>query len=140
MANLFTVQINDQRLRNINKNITPIVRDAIKTVTMSLANTASGATPHEEGILQGSYTVNFKGSNGKKIIGTVEFNVTAGGYNYAISMHEWNYTPRKSGRAGTGMSGASYPAGNKYLTRPLEGEKDAYRDYIAREIDRFLNS
>lgn len=62
-------------------------------------------------------------------------------FNYAIWIHEetYNLGPGSQQKGGsTGSSGAYYPVGNKYLTRPLDGESPHYRDRFEEEIKSAL--
>jgi hypothetical protein len=108
----------------------------MKVSMKDLQRVASETTPYDEGDLEmsGFHDVDV---NGTEIKGWVAFEVFNKDFNYAIWTHEENYnlgegSQKKSG--GSGMSGKSYPVGNKYLTRPFEGEAPAYRDLIEQEI------
>ncbi|MDT0155641.1 hypothetical protein Q9R51_26375, partial [Priestia aryabhattai] len=89
-----------------------------------------------------SYTTEVSHDSTYRIKGTVSYSVSEGGYNYAVKMHEGTYnlgagSQAKSG--GHGMSGKTYPVGNKFLTRPLEGEADAYKKHLEKGIKNQLN-
>ncbi|SHE66268.1 hypothetical protein SAMN05444392_102276 [Seinonella peptonophila] len=114
------------------KSIIPeIIEQRVQNVGDSLAMTASGAAPHDEGILEKSYDVTVSGSVIASAI--VGFKATNRGFDYALMMHEGDYnlgpgSLAKSG--GIGMSGANYAVGRKYLHRPLYGEANKYTQYI----------
>jgi hypothetical protein len=110
--------------------------EAMKECMKDLERVASETTPYDEGDLEmgGFHGVDIAGA---KIEGWVGFEAFNQEFNYAIWTHEETYklgegSQSKSG--GSGMSGKSYPVGNKYLTRPHEGEAPAYRKLIEQEI------
>lgn len=116
------------------------VERATRTIAQDLSRTASETTPHLSGDLSASYSIDYSFSSGK-YIATVEFSVFNGGHNYAVAMHEWSYNLGDGSRAkggGTGMSGTSYAVGNKFLTRVLEGEAEAYREYYEEKINNAI--
>ncbi|PFW43796.1 hypothetical protein [Priestia megaterium] len=114
---------------------------AMQDVVNDLAKASSGAAPHLTGRLEDSYTTEVGHDSAYRIKGTVSYSVSEGGYNYAIKMHEGNYNLGAGSQAkngGQGMSGKSYPVGNKFLTRPLEGEADAYSKHLEKGIKNQL--
>jgi hypothetical protein len=130
------VQISRNLVSQVTSETRNTVRKAVRTIAQDLARTASESAPHKTGDLESSYTVQYQMS-GDQLTATVEFAVFHGGFNYAIAMHEWTYklgagSQAKSG--GTGMSGTTYAVGRKFLTRPLEGEAETYRQYILSQI------
>jgi hypothetical protein len=109
---------------------------AMKESMKDLHRVASETTPYDEGDLEmgGFHGVDIAGA---EITGWVGFEAFNKGFNYAIWTHEETYnlgegSQKKSG--GHGMSGASYPVGNKYLSRPHEGEAPTYRNLIEQDI------
>lgn len=137
----FDVRIDKNLIQKVSTETKKAMRDAVKTVTLDLARTASETAPHLTGDLEDSYSVSFAGTNGFKAQGTVEFAVFKGNFNYAIAMHEWTYNLGEGSQAkagGTGMSGTHYAVGRKYLTRVLEGEAEAYKNYIGEKIKEQL--
>lgn len=141
MANLkVDVRIKKNLIPKISNETKSAVRKSIKTIAQDLARTASETAPHLTGDLEDSYSIAYQFSS-DLMSATVEFSVFKGGFNYAIAMHEWTYKLGAGSRAkggGTGMSGKSYAVGRKFLTRVLEGEADAYKDYIAEQIKQQL--
>lgn len=136
MAQLkYNVQVRKNLVPAVRKEVAKTVKQSIRTIAQDISRTASETAPHKTGDLSASYAMSF--TYGDKVIGTVEFTAYKGGFNYAIAMHEWTYNlgegSRKKG-GGTGMSGATYPVGNKFLTRVLEGESKAYADYIQKKV------
>jgi hypothetical protein len=110
--------------------------ETMKDNMKDLERVASETAPLDEGDLEmsGFHDVDEAGA---KITGWVGFEVFNEDFNYAIWTHEEDYnlgerSQQKAG--GSGMSGTSYPVGNKYLTRPLEGEAPYYRDQLEKEI------
>lgn len=117
---------------------------SVRTLAQDLARTASEATPHFKGDLEGSYSIEYNfGYN--RLIGIVEFAVFKGGFNYAIAMHELTYKlgegsqQKAKGGGGTSMSGKTYPVGNKFLTRVLEGDKEFYHEYMEEQLRKILS-
>lgn len=130
----------------ISRKVSNGAKTAMQDVVNDLAKASSGATPHDKGILEDSYSKEVGYDSGYRLKGTVSYNVSeggsGGGYNYAIAMHEKTYNLGAGSQAkggGKGMSGKSYPVGNKFLTRPLEGEADAYKKHLEKGIKNQLN-
>lgn len=118
------------------KQILAASRRAAQLGIMDCANdllrAASGAAPHDEGILD---------SSGKVTPGdleaTVSFSAVNDGFDYAWKMHEGHYKLGPGSLAkpgGVGMSGANYPVGPKYLERPARGEESKYAEHIADKV------
>jgi hypothetical protein len=134
------VRISRNLVNKISKSTKQTVKQSVRTIAQDLARTSSESAPHLTGDLEDSYTIEYQ-LGGDSISATVEFAVFKNGFNYAIAMHEWTYKLGEGSQAkggGTGMSGTTYEVGRKYLTRVLEGEKDAYRDYIGEQIKKQL--
>lgn len=133
--------IKRSKVKQIVADVPRDVKKSVQEISKDLKRTASETAPHFKGILEkhGHYRVKTSGGN---IFGEVGFSVLAkNGKDYAIIMHEWNYnlgerSRRKTG--GIGMSGKQYPVGNKYLTRVLEGESNAYTKFIGESLKRVL--
>lgn len=126
----------------VRKTAIATMKDAMK----DLERVASETTPYDEGDLEmgGFHDVDLEGS---KIIGWVGFEAwndhpnRSYDFNYAIWIHEETYNlgeRSKQKAGGSGLSGNHYPVGNKYLTRPLEGEAPYYRTLIEQEIKKAL--
>jgi hypothetical protein len=134
------VKLSKNLVSKITKSTKSTVRQSVKTIAQDLARASSETAPHLTGDLEDSYSIKYSfGVN--HLSATVEFAVFKGGFNYAIAMHEWSYKLGEGSKAkggGTGMSGATYKVGRKYLTRVLEGESDAYRKYIGEQIKKQL--
>mgnify|MGYP007126070847 CR=1 FL=1 len=110
----------------------------IQDIGDSLAMTASGAAPHDQGILEKSYKVKNTPTST-----TVSFSAKHNGFDYTIKMHDgiYNLGPGSLAKSGgVGMSGKTYRVGPKFLTRPLEGEKDTYTKYIGDALATILRS
>jgi hypothetical protein len=136
----FSVDVDKSLLKSLTKRVENRAEKAVQVVAQDLARTASETAPHFTGDLEDSYFIAYHDS-GNKFYADIEFAVYHGSFNYAIAMHEWTYnlgiySEIKDG--GTGMSGANYPVGRKYLTRVLEGEAQTYADYISDKIKRAL--
>lgn len=137
------------RIKGLNTN-RKAIHNTVRSTAIStmedcmkdLERVASETTPYDEGDLEmgGFNDVDLAGA---KIIGWVGFEAwndhpnRSYDFNYAIWTHEENYnlgdrSRKKTG--GRGLSGKSYPVGNKYLTRPHEGEAKTYRDKIEENI------
>lgn len=102
--------------------------DDLKRISVNIA-------PIDEGDLRrsASYRVTPKAHS---VVGELTFSVTnessAGRFNYAYWTHEMDYKlgPTSAGAPGTD----GYHVGNKYLERPLKGEAEKYKRWIAEEI------
>jgi hypothetical protein len=142
MTNIhFDVRIGKNLAKRFSTDTKNTVKKSVRNIAQDLARTASESAPHLTGDLEDSFAIEYSFS-GDKMTATVEFAVFKGGFNYAIAMHEWTYKLGEGSQAkggGTGMSGTSYTVGRKFLTRVLEGESEAYRDYIAEQIRSVLS-
>lgn len=103
--------------------------DDLKRISVNLA-------PIDEGDLRrsASYRVYPKANS---VVGELTFSVTNesagyGRFNYAYWTHEImeNLGPLSAGAPGSD----GYSVGNKYLERPLKGEAEKYKRWIAEEI------
>lgn len=135
--------------KNMKKIEKAVFNASVKTMRFAmkdLERVASETAPLDEGDLEmgGFHDVDI---NGKEIVGWVGFEAwndspnRSYDFNYAIWIHEETYDlgPKSSQKGGgRGLSGASYPVNNKYLTRPHEGEAPFYRDKIEEEVKRTL--
>lgn len=125
-----------QSLERSNKSVGKIVKQAVDDCVDDLIRTSSEAAPHDHGILEKSWSKKSQVST-TQIDADVTYSVREGNGNYALWTHEADYNLGPGSQAkpgGTGMSGKTYPVGNKYLTRPLEGEKVAYKDHIVESL------
>lgn len=135
------VKVTKNNVRQIMRNTPTKIQGGIREVANDLARTSSESAPHWSGNLEKSFKITYKFGS-KKMYATIRYSAIEDGFDYAIAMHEWTYelgekSKQKSG--GTGMSGTSYPVGRKFLTRVLEGEKDAYQRYLKEVIESNLN-
>lgn len=133
-------------MKKIEKKVFNASVKTMKFAMKDLERVASETAPYEEGDLEmgGFRDVDIEG---KKIIGWVGFEAwndnpnRSYDFNYAIWIHEETYnlgegSLQKGG--GRGLSGATYPVDNKFLTRPHEGEAPFYRDKIEQEVKKTL--
>lgn len=141
------------RIRGFNAGSTKIrkiiEKTSYKTMTKAmkdLERVASETTPYEEGDLEmGGFNGVDKQTNG--VMGWVGFEAwqdhprRSYDFNYAIWIHEETYNLGKLSKkkaSGSGLSGKSYSVGNKYLTRPHEGESPTYRLMLESDIKKAL--
>lgn len=119
-----------------------ITTQSVKDIGQSLVATASGAAPHLTGVLDTSGKEQTKStSNGA--ITEVSFHATRGGFDYARWTHDsvYNLGPGSIAKGGSsGMSGAFYEVGPKYLQRPLHGEAPTYAKYIEQKIQATIKA
>ncbi len=136
----------NKNMKKIEKAVFNASTKTMKMAMKDLERVASETAPYEEGDLEmgGFHDVDV---NGKEITGWVGFEAwndspnRSYDFNYAIWIHEETYNlgdGSKQKGGGSGMSGASYPVGNKYLTRPHEGEAPTYRNKIEEEVKKSL--
>lgn len=139
------VTIEDKALQKAMKAARKTLKMAIEDCMDDLVQVSGDAAPHYKGILEGSsskeITVKKKGI---EIEATVEYSVAEGDYNYAIKMHETTYKLGEGSLKKPGgqsrMSGKHYEVGPKFLTRPLEGDKEAYEAYINEKLRRHFKT
>ncbi|MDA2738379.1 hypothetical protein PDQ75_24810 [Bacillus cereus group sp. Bc015] len=142
------VKINgfNKNMKKIEKAVFNASLKTMKFAMQDLERVASETTPYDEGDLEmgGFHDVDVEG---KEIVGWVGFEAwndnpnRSYDFNYAIWTHEETYNLGEGSRqkgGGRGLSGKSYPVGNKYLTRPLEGESPFYRNKIEQEVKKTL--
>lgn len=122
------------------------VTEAVETITDDLVRTSSETAPHDHGILELAHSKEIV-KRGTQTVGIVEYHVKEengqGDFNYAYWIHEdtdyelgENSKKKASSGGGMGMSGTRYPVGNHYLTRPLFGEEEAYKEYIQKQVNK----
>ncbi|MBC9785505.1 HK97 gp10 family phage protein [Heliobacterium chlorum] len=134
------VKVNDQLLKRVEKDIRNRLKQAVHDCADDLVRASSETAPHDKGILEKSFAKEVT-ANSRTVTATVDYSVKEGGFNYALAMHELNYRLGLGSLAkpgGYGMSGKHYPVGNKFLTRPLEGETQTYKQHIERELQKIL--
>ena len=131
-------------LERMQARIKPAVKQAVEDCVDDLVRVSSEIAPHDRGILERSSAKEIVAED-TKVTATVNYSVretnSGGNYNYAIRMHEGDYNlgPGSRAKPGTeGMSGRHYDVGNKYLQRPLEGEKEAYINHIKEALVRAI--
>ncbi len=110
-----------------------------------LVQVSSQAAPHDKGILEKMWDRDVQWVGKNQIKGTVSYSVTEESsgkkFDYALWTHEEEYNLGEGSKkkpAGVGMSGKSYPVGRKYLTRPLYGEAEAYKEHMQNMVDEAL--
>lgn len=130
------------------KEVTAEVKQALETGMWDciddLQRTATDSAPHLEGILEQSWAKDVSWRGASRIEGTVVFSVKEGnadwnGFNYALKMHEDDYKLGEKSKAkpgGVGMSGTRYPVGKKYLTNPLYGEAQTYKNHLQEMVNK----
>ncbi|WP_348659122.1 hypothetical protein [Heyndrickxia faecalis] len=138
----FDVKVKKNLTRQVQSKIVNGVKKDVRTIAQDLARTSSESAPHLTGNLEKSFTITYKSSGGV-YKAEIKFSAVENGFDYAIAMHEWTYnlgegSKRKPG--GTGMSGKRYPVGRKFLTGVLQGEANAYADYIKQQIRENLRT
>lgn len=103
--------------------------DDLKRISVNIA-------PIDDGDLRrsASFRVTPKANS---VVGELTFSVTTesagyGRFNYAYWTHEMDYNLGPQSKAAQGTDG--YEVGNKYVERPLKGEAEKYKRWIAEEI------
>jgi hypothetical protein len=136
------VKINTSRMNQISKNISKALEVGVNDVIDDLVRTSSETAPHDKGILEKSHAKAVTVAK-TKVEGTVEYSAIENGYNYAVRMHEdttYNLGEKSLKKGGgTGMSGTHYEVGDHFLTRPLEGESETYKNHIANMVKTEIN-
>ncbi|PGM50810.1 HK97 gp10 family phage protein [Bacillus thuringiensis] len=137
-----TVQFRARNARAIIDAASTAAKEALEDITNDIVKASSGAAPHDEGTLEKSWSKEVTKQNGK-LVGQVQYAVRGeNGYNYAVKMHEQQYNlgAKSVGKSGTGMSGAAYPVGSHFLTRPFNGEMPTYKKHIEKKLKVKLDS
>ncbi|MFP3427061.1 hypothetical protein, partial [Pseudoalteromonas sp. SIMBA_162] len=139
------VKVNLKGISVTTKAVEDAVEEGIYDVTDDLIRTSSESAPHWKGILEQSYSREVVKS-GTRTVATVDYTVkeqnSNGGFNYAYYMHEGDYDlgekskEKAASGGGVGMSGRSYPVGQKFLTNVLDGEEETYIAYIQKLVDK----
>ena len=130
------VEVKRNITQAMKREVSATAKEAIKNISQDFARTASESAPHKTGDLSASHSIAYSGGSDIPQ-GIIEFTAYKDGFNYALAMHEWTYNLGEGSRAkggGTGMSGATYPVGSKFMTRVLRGEKPAYTEYLQKKI------
>lgn len=130
-----------RRFKQYSRKVKQSTKNAMQDVLDDLVRTSSQSAPHDEGILEKSWSKEVKMS-GDTTKGFVSYTVNAvggdgGKFNYALKMHEEEYNLGKKSEektGGVGMSGKSYSVGTGYLGDVLKGETDTYSKYIEKVI------
>jgi hypothetical protein len=138
-------------MRKLRKDVHATAMDTMRDCMNDLSRVSSETTPLEDGNLEQAWNVLVQ-RRGDNIQGFVGYQCWADQprsyeFDYAIWIHEMDYNlgplsrlKQASSGGGQGLSGATYSVGNKYLTRPFEGEVETYRgifeDNIKETIER----
>lgn len=143
MKQTIKVNINNNRFKAYSKQAQKVYQTALDDVLDDLARTSSESAPHDEGILEKSWSKS-KEFSGNKPFGVISYTVKkAGGkgnFNYALKMHEETYNLGEGSQnkpGGTGMSGKTYPVGTGYLGDVAKGEQGTYTKHIGSAIKNF---
>lgn len=122
----------DGNMRRIENEVLKSNERSMHDCVDDLARIASNIAPIDKSSLRKSHKKTVKKS-GNQIIGEVSFSaIGRGGFNYALAMHEWSYTPSETGAFN------GYVIGRKYLERPLKGESQKYLRWIGEGMQRGL--
>jgi Bacteriophage HK97-gp10, putative tail-component len=149
MAGTINVRLLQNRFKAYGKDARKAYRDALDDCLDDLVRTASQSAPHDEGILEKSWSKEVV-MDGSSPVGVISFSVKKqggndkkkGNFNYALKMHEERYNLGEKSQAktgGTGMSGKTYPVGTGYLGDVLKGEAETYERHIENAIRNFSN-
>lgn len=129
-------------LKQVERKMLQQAKLALQDCVDDIVRTSSQNAPHDEGVLEKSWTKQFvKGG----LEGIVSYSVKKkggkdkkfGNFNYALKMHEENYNLGKRSLAksgGVGMSGKQYEVGTGYLSQVIKGEEETYKQHIEKAI------
>jgi hypothetical protein len=105
-----------------------------------LRRISTDIAPIDKGILRASAKTSMRQNKGG-IVGEVSFSAVENGgsgrFNYALWTHEYDYELGEQSKAAPGTDG--YSVGNKYLERPLKGERDKYVKWWQDAVDKAVN-
>lgn len=115
--------------------------DGMHDAVDDLKRIATDIAPIDKGILRASGNATVR-PQGIGIVGEVTFNAVEnspgyGRFNYALWTHEYDYELGDQSKAAPGTDG--YSVGNKYLERPLKGERGKYVGWWQDEIKKALD-
>lgn len=147
MKSVFEVKV-DLKIDQFNKKVHENMLLGLQDCVDDLVRTSSQCAPHDEGILEKSWTVTIENKNSPNPVGIVSYSVKKrggkgkkhGNFNYALKMHEGHYKlgeksrEKASSGGGIGMSGKQYPVGREYLGGVLKGEAETYKNHIEQMI------
>lgn len=136
-------------VRTLQKNVHKTVKDTMQDCMNDLSRVSSETTPIEDGNLEQAWNVLVEQPNKNLTKGFVGYQVWADqprsyDFDYAIWIHEETYNlgplsrVKASSGGGQGLSGDSYPVGNKYLERPFYGEAETYRGIFEDNIKQTI--
>lgn len=115
--------------------------DGMQDAVDDLKRIATDIAPIDVGILRASGRVDVQSLatrvNGEVSFSAVDNSPGYGRFNYALWTHEYDYNLGEQSKAAPGTDG--YSVGNKYLERPLKGERDKYVEWWQVEINKALD-
>lgn len=113
-------RVQEGALRGAEKGLNDCVDDLLRI--------SSNIAPIDKGSLRQSHKKTIKVS-ATGVTADISYSIRGkSGYNYAVAMHEWSYTPSNGG------SYMGYAVGRKYLERPLKMELPKYKNWIATAV------
>lgn len=119
------------RINELTEKMLDAAETAVQDAVDDLVLISSHIAPIDKDILRKSHTQKVQ-RTAKGVTGEVAYSVSErdgnGRFNYALAMHEWQYKPSHEG------SFEGYTIGRKYLERPLMGEAEKYKKWIADEV------
>jgi hypothetical protein len=126
---------------NVNeKRVQLAMIDGMQDAVDDLKRIATDIAPIDKGILRASGTTKVLPSV-TGVVGEVAFSAVENGgsgrFNYALWTHEYDYNLGEQSQAAPGTDG--YSVGNKYLERPLKGERDKYVKWWQDAVDKAVN-
>lgn len=130
----------NNRLPQAERRMIQQARQGLEDCIDDVVRTSSQNAPHDEGILEKSWSKEINGD-----VGTVSYTAKKrggsggkhGNFNYALKMHEEHYdlgAGSRAKRGGTGMSGKTYSVGTGYLSNVIKGEEETYKKHIERMV------
>lgn len=125
----YKVNIN---LKKISGDIDKYANLGLQDCVDDLVRTSSQSAPHDEGILEKSWSKEVT-HNHAVVSYSVKEKGGKGNFNYALKMHEGPYKLGPKSRqktGGVGMSGKQYPVGPNFLAGVLKGEEQTYKKHI----------
>lgn len=124
------------KVTQIGERVPKAALKAVQKSTLDLEMIATNIAPIDKGTLRGSANAEVQ-NKGLWIVGEVAFSAVNNGFNYAIWTHEYTYELGPQSKAAPGFAG--YSVGNKYLSRPLEGESSKYFRWWADAIKEAID-
>ena len=131
-----TVNLNIEKVK---KEAEKLLQEGLEDITTDLVNMSSQSAPISEHILEGKHDERYW-KEGQQLKSEVSYSVNEGDFDYAWWVHETHpiggiSEKTKNKSPGTSqISGKSFPAGGKFLKKPMDLNRKAYIEYLEKHL------